>query len=476
MQSVGINQIGTYNTVPTVTKPVGHSVIPPMPPRDKSEITFGNEQLQQPPVPALNLRTQLTTQEEQTMYMQLASALDRETAKNLEILLKSGILLNANSNDGSSTLINLYKMAATPRAKGLDPRVVLTETINTLANPFVITQRFGNIPKAYEAAILQNAKPNPKAPKDVISPETINVERSGACVSASIEFNLAKQMPAEFARFAQELTSPKLAVDKVIHLPKLADKTLDAVWLLNAFEVPYKMGDFNTAILRLAPDANAFVRAQIQTVNKDRGEHSVIDVLMQSTFMNVGSQQTYDSLTDNREGKFNENPKGLIEFEKTFTESVVQDKNKISVTYQTVDENGKLVGYEADAETVKRHLMDSLVRGENVIIGYTQTDDKGIIINGHEITIIGAREDKKGKLIFICNDTDDEKSAPVEYSADELIPMIHHAGLPQEVAEKDMKFVDSWIEGMNAYKAAKNQPQQQTPQPLTLPQPQAKAA
>lgn len=404
----------------------------------------------------LALRTELTTNEDKEKYSKLIAALDKKDRKNLEKLLKNGVLLNASSNDRSSTLDSLYKIITTQRAQGLDPKVVLKEIVNTLANPFVITQRFGDTPKQYANEILSKPHDNK------INEKTINVEHSGACVAASIEFNLAKQMPSEFARFAEQLTSPKVAVDKIIQLKNLANNTLDAVWLLNAFEVPYEMKDFDKAKLTLAPDKNALIRAQIQNSNKDRLERSLVDVLMQSTFMNVGSQQSYNSLTDIREGKFNQNDKGLIEFEKTFTESVVEDKNKISVTYQIVDENAKLTGYETDFQTVKKHLLESLSMGENVIIGYTQTDDNNTIINGHEITIIGARPDKNGKLIFICNDTDDDNPRPIEYPEDYIIPKIHHAGLPQQVVEKDVKFVDNWVDGINAYKNAKNQQKNST--------------
>lgn len=412
----------------------------------------------------ISLRTELSTKEETAKYSQLVTLLDKHSKKNLEILLKSGILLNSNSNDKSSTLDNLYKIVTTPKAEGLDPRVVLKETVDTLANPSVINQQFGDIPAPYVKKAVETGKANHLQVKnglnstnDPIDENTIDVRRSGACVAASIEFNLAKQMPAEFARFAAELTSPKVSVEKTIQINNLANNSLDAVWLLNAFEVPYKMDNFDNAKLTLAPDKNALLRAQIQNSNKDKSERSLVDVLMQSTFMNVGSQQSYDSLTDVRGGKFNQNNKGLIEFEKTFTESIVEDKNKISVTYQIVDENAKLTGYETDFKTIKKHITDSLAMGENVIIGYTQTDSKNTIINGHEITIIGTKQDKNGKMIFICNDTDDGNPNPIEYSEDYIIPKIHHAGLPQKVVEKDMQFVDNWVEGINAYKNAKKQ-------------------
>ena len=417
----------------------------------------------QPPA----IRTELSTKEEKEKYSQISSILKKNDRKNLEMLLKNGKLLNTNSNDKTSTLDNLHKIITIPRFDGLEPEVVLKETVNTLADPFVITQQFGDIPKPFVPKVLEIARQNSaksnllerlnqKDNGQEVNEKSINVEHSGCCVAASIEFNLASQMPAEFARFAESLTSKKVAVEKTIQANNLANNTLDTVWLLNAFEVPYKMDNFKEAKILLAPDRNAIMRAQIQNSNKDPLERSLIDELMQSTFMNVGSQQTYNSLTDTRKGKFNQNDKGLIEFEKTFTESIVEDKNKISVTYQQVDDNGKLVGYETDLNTLKKHILESLNMGENVIVGYTQVDGTNTIINGHEITILGVKQDKNGKLIFICNDTDDNKSKQIEYTEDYLLPKIHHAGLPQKVVEKDVAYVDNWVEGMNAYKAAKS--------------------
>ena len=390
------------------------------------------------------LRTQLVSKEEIKKYNELSAILDKETKKNLNYLLKSGILLNTDSNDKSTTLDNLYKIATSQRAQGLNNEVILRDTIQILTQPHVVTQQFGNIPNQYKEQVASLAKgDNP------------NVEHSGTCPAASIEFSLAQKHPAEFARFAEGLSSPEMSVTKNISLNNLADNTLDAIWLLNAFEIPYEAKDFNNAKLKLAPDKNAIVRAHIQTVDRDNQERSAVDVLMQSTFMQVGSQQSYDSLTDRRFGKFNQNDKGLIEFEKTFTESVVGDKNTISVTYQTIDENAKLVGYETDFDTMKKQIKEALDMGENVIIGYTQVDNTNTVVNGHEITIIGMKSDKNGKVTFVCHDTDDGMSKPVEYSEDYLLPKIHHAGLPQKVAEKGMTTKENWVEGLRAYKEMK---------------------
>lgn len=422
-----------------------------------------------PTFSASQLRTRLTTEDEKSKYNQLVKISDKQTRKNLDSLLKKGILLNADSNDKTSVLDSLYKIATTPRANGLNAEILVSETVATLNDPYKITQEFGDIPKEFENDVISAYKStNAKAPSFTAKnkanvPAETNVEHSGTCVAASEEFNLAQKMPAEFARFAEGLSSPNMQVQKNIKLANLADNTLDSVWLLNAFEIPYEMKDFNNAKLTFAPDKNAIIRAKIQTVDKDPHERSCIDVLMQSTLMQVGSQQSYDSLTDKRQGKFNQNDKGLIEFEKTFTESVLEDKNKISVTYQTVDENAKLVGYETDMTTMKRQLIETLDKGENVIIGYTQVDDNNIIINGHEITIVGYKKNNDGKLTFICNDTDDGMSKAIEYNEDYLLPKIHHAALPHDIVQNDVKMVENWVEGLNSYKELKKQQTQNTP-------------
>lgn len=404
----------------------------------------------------ITLRTELSNKEEKKKYNEVCSKLDRNTKKVVNTLLKNGVLLNNNSDDKSSVLDNLHKIATEPRAQGLTNNGILRDTIATIAYPFLITQQFGDIPNTYKQFAIQanNAFKlnNPGASDD------IDVDHSGTCVAASTEFKLARQMPAEFARFAQELSSPKLCATKNIKLENLADNTLNGVWLLNAFDMPFTLDkNYNDAKLTFAPDKNAIIRAKIQTTDKDPEERTPLDVLMQSTFMQIGSQQSYNTLTDKRGGKFNQNDKGLIEFEKTFTESVVFDKNILSVTYQTVDENARLIGYETDLDTMKRHLLTALDMGENIIIGYTQTNENNIIVNGHEITIVGYKKEDNGKLNFICNDTDDGISRPIVYSEDYLLPKIHHAALPKEVVEKDMNIVPNWEEGIDMYKDMRRQ-------------------
>lgn len=398
------------------------------------------------------VRTSLATKEEKEKYKHLTKQLGQDERKMLEVLLKKGYLLKNDSNDKSTALDNLYKMSTTERAAGMDKDILLKHTIRTIYNPHVITQRFGDIPAEYEAEVLDKLTNNSKdmIERGVVKTKLTNMY-SGCCVAASEEFNLASTNPAEFTRFAEGLTSPQKSVKKTIKLDSLSDKALDAIWLLNAFELPYEAKTFEAATLTIAPDKNAYIREQIQEKHQDELERSPIDVLMQSAFMNVGSQQSYNTLDDSRAGKFSNDNKGLIDFEKTFLESVVEDKNITSVTYQKVDENQKVVGYEATYDTVKNQLLETLNTGKNIIIGYTMTDENNYIKGGHEITIIGSKTDANGELSFICNDTDDDNPNPIEYPASYLIPQIHHAGIPTDIAEKDLTQTENWVYGVREF-------------------------
>ena len=82
-------------------------------------------------------------------------------------------------------------------------------------------------------------------------------------------------------------------------------------------------------------------------------------------------------------------------------------------------------------------------------------DNNNIIIGGHEITVVDYKRDISGKLIFVCNDTDDDNPKPIEYTEDYLLPKVHHAALPQKVVEGDMTITPNWVEGLNIYKDMK---------------------
>lgn len=384
------------------------------------------------------------TKEDKQKFTEIKSMLSSPDAAALEKLLTTGKLLNTESNDNSSTLDNLYKIVKEPRVQGLDNKKILAETIRTIANPFLITQSFGVLPENVKKEVMTSEAEQLKngiglnSSQNGVKPvkyEELDVTASGTCVSASVEFNLADKKPAEYVRFVAGLTSPDLSVKTIINNTDISDNMLDTVNILNKFRVDYKFKDWDSIEVNLKPDRNAIVRARVQqSEQKASGSRSSIDSLMQSTFMQLGSEGTYNSLNDKRYGEFNSNDKGLTEFEKNLTESIIDNNGaKTSVTYQNVDDNAVLTGYNYDFSVVQKHLLETLAAGSNIIIGITEVDDAKKIIGGHEITVINSKVDKKGELSFICNDTDDDYSGAVEIKAKDLLPKIHHAGIPIKI-------------------------------------------
>ncbi len=404
---------------------------------------------------AVTIRTHLATKDEKKKYKELMEELvEPRYKRKLEYALKSGKLLKNNSNDKSTVLDNLYKIIKEERDPGLNKNAILEECLDILANPYVITQTCEDIPKEYQKPVIgliTNLDTNPQ--KILETKWELDNMHTGTCPAASIEFDLATKHTAEFFRLVEGLTSPKHEVTKRIKLDSLSENTLDAVWLLNKFKTPWKKEGFESATVLLKPDENAIIRARIQNNHRDKGERSMIDVLMQSTFMQLGSQQTYNSLTDKRApNDWTQDDGGLIEFEKTFVESVIEDKNTTSVIYQNVDDQGRLSGYTKDFKTIKKELLATLKAGHNINIGYTWPDPHNENrLAGHEITIVSYKVKPDGEGVFICQDSDDDKAEPIEMSEKELLPKIHHAGIPEEIAAKDFDYEESWKVTLDEY-------------------------
>lgn len=390
-----------------------------------------------------DIPVKLKSTEDKEKYKIILDLLDKEDQHNLDILSKTGRLFSRNSNDKSTTLDNLYKIAISSRAQGLDKNIILKDTIKTLANPFRINQHFGYISQEMARDVLNKPKY-----KDVIRQITdikkapvnssdFNIDGSATCVAASIEFNLADKKPAEFARYVQELTSPSMSVTSKIQYKNISKNIEDAIQILTDFKLENKIIDWENVEVQLKPDKAAIIRAMSQSNNNLVNTRNTVDVLMQSTFMQAGSVNSYNSLTDERHGGFNLDIKGLTEYEKTFVESVVNniEGGKTSLTYQIVDDNKKITGYNYDFETTKQHLIKSLENSSNVIVGITETDENNIIIGGHEITVIDHKTDENGELLFVCNDTDDNYFGKNIIKASDLIPMIHHAGVPSKILD-----------------------------------------
>jgi len=414
------------------------------------------------------IRTKLANKEEQNAYNNVATLLSGENKKALNRLLKSGILLKNNSDDKSSVLDNLNKIASTQRADGLENKVILSNVIKTLDNPFTINQKLGDIPDSFKAKFLSSLLNNKEYDFKTMHEADTKLKdlASSTCPTACVEFNLASKHQAEFARMANDLTSPKLSTEKIVEFNNISKNLAEAVWLLNAFNTKYEVIDKDKVKITLKPDKDAITRAQLQTKHQDGLERNATDVLIQSTLMNLGSQSTYNSLVDERKGDFAVENTGLIEFEKTFIETIAENKNTTSMLYQQVDDNLTVTGYECDFQTTKQQLLDTLKRNQNVIIGitYFETDKEqpdpsrptNAIAGGHEITIIGAKTDKNGETIFICQDSDDEINAPIEFSEKWLLPRLHHAGLPEDIAARTIKeSKENWQITLENYKEMK---------------------
>lgn len=288
----------------------------------------------------------LNTEETQQKYSEVSKLLEPETRVKLSNLLKTGTLLNNNSNDGSSVLDNLHKIATEPRIRGLSAKNLLTEAIETVSNPSIITQKFGDIPESFNKAIYRHPD------LGVRSAEQMDIgDNSNCCVAASIEYDLASTNPAEFVRMAAGLSSEDYSVTKNLSLSDIADTKEDAMWLLEKFNLPHQVDENDNVQVKIQPDRSAIIRARVQTSYRDEGERSSLDVLMQSAFMNVGSAQTYDALTDTRKanGDISSETKGLSYLEATFTGDIIGNTPKDTILCMGIDETDyKLMPFLSD--------------------------------------------------------------------------------------------------------------------------------
>lgn len=424
----------------------GHSAVST--PKEFAKVSANNLKAYIPSFTAFNKKTNKADSKHlrQTQIKTIQSQLDEESKVLFKTLSDKGILDNNDSNDGSSVMDNLYKIATEPRFTGLSSSQIIKDVLKAIDNPFSITQQFGDIPDEVALEYQDKTKtPFPETAKNVISSD---------CVAASMEFNLAYSKPAEFARFAAGLSGEDYMVSKTTKIENISNgSTTNALWKLRKFNTDSQIfSNWDDFKINIRPDRNAIVRARVQSSYKDPGERSVVDVLIQSAILNLCSQSTYNAITDERTGDLNNDTTGLNDLEKSFGEEVIFEMPKISVVYQNIDNDGYLTGYKCEQAETKQHILNSLNLGQNVIIGYTHFDANNQVDGGHEITIIGHKEDENGNGYFICNDTDDQKDEAIIISEKELLPKIHHAGIPKEALNPGDECVESWREILNFVK------------------------
>lgn len=407
-------------------------------PKTENKASTGFVDMLLHPITSVKLYSKIRNIENVKKYMDINAVVDNKTKEDLKILLDKGYLLSNDTDNKTTMLYNLHRIIVEPKASGLDSVNILTSAINNTANSFIIDQGFGDITPRVAGMIMKDSKYNKTESSDGKTfPAEYNLDSSGTCVAASMEFNLANKRPAEYARYAADLSSPKMCVEEKFKFSDISENTMEALHWLEEFNLDYEAEGFEGGIAKLRPDPAAIYRAISQTENRKSNSRSALDTLMQSMFMQLGSGNAYNTLTDVNSGKFNTTKGGLTELEKTFAESIVDDKGGIMpMSFQVVDDQGYLVGYNQDTKETKKEIVDSLQSGSNVIAGITYIDNNGKIKGGHELALTKYFVGSDGKERLEMNDSDDGKHTKVVVLADEFIPKIHHAGLPNTVMKQ----------------------------------------
>lgn len=384
------------------------------------------------------------------MYTAIYTKLDSNGKAQLKKLLDQGILANAKTDDGRSTLYHLYAMATTPRGSGYDQQKILRETVAKLSEPYTITQKFSPLSQQAAAQMMKKEMETNRSGKPV-KWEDLNVTSSATCVSSSVMYYMAEKEPGEFARHMNELTSPLHAFYEKARLDEISpDNPQLALDILRNNNIEFTMSNAQEVLIKVPNPPTGIIRALDAQKNpaSNNKERNAIETAYQSALTHLATA-SYDPGTDLRDSETpGETSKGLTEAEKSLIETIVKDNGGVqSVTYQAVsgksnpqaDEEGNsyLYGYKRSFERTAADLIEALKMGEFIIIGITDTDASGSITGGHEITITGASINKQtGELEFTVADSDDNIPTLVTRSARELIPRIHHAGMPLQLARK----------------------------------------
>lgn len=91
----------------------------------------------------------------QKMYSELSDFISKDSRQELQFLHQNKKLISNKSNDGSAAIENLYKIMKTPRAEAFNAKIIIEETLATLANPYIITQDFGKTPETVLPRLIE---------------------------------------------------------------------------------------------------------------------------------------------------------------------------------------------------------------------------------------------------------------------------------------------------------------------------------
>lgn len=390
------------------------------------------------------------------MYDRVYQELNPSNRARLKELLQKGMLQNSKAEDNHTFLYHLYGMLTTRRATGYKAPELLNETVDILSRPYAITQKFGPLSEGTIQKILmvrnypESNRAGVAPPSKLLTRSDLEVQDSGTCVASSVMYYMAEKEPAELVRHLNELTSPLNAFFEKVKLNEIApDNPNEALETLRQSQIPYTfIGPGEVRVKVNLPPAGMLRAIDGQYAPSDHSYRNAIEVAYQSalTFL---ADHTYDPATDIEDaGPGEESGKGLTEPKKTLMETIIKENGGVqSVTYQAVDSkanpaqgeenNSYLYGYNRSFEQTTNDIIQSLRMGEPVVVGTTDTDETGAIVTGHEITITGAKNDPiTNELLFMVADSDDQNPKLVVRTARELIPTIHHAGLPLHLAQR----------------------------------------
>ena len=386
------------------------------------------------------------------MIYELAKNLSHRGRQNLMSLLGNGKLLDTNAEDHRSTLAHLYDIMMVPRASGLQGKTVLEETLKLLAAPDGISQKFAPLLPPYEQALIQfyNSGRGPKLARPVKAEDIF--PHSATCVAASVMQTIFSHQPSEAARHIAELTSPRryfteraafndISPDNpLLASQKLAQYGIKNTQLIGpgAYQVNVKLSDQN------------LLRTLSQQSNHQPGTQSVIESAYQLALMELADPSFDAGLATlvKPDGTLDQDP-GIVADRKTLMESIIKDTGPVSqIDYQVTAADRAnepyLMGYLRSFEKTGNDLVQAVDSGNNVIIGIVETDNtdpgRGRLNMKHEVTVTGYHylnnEKSLNNLIFKIIDSDDNNDKAIYRRATDLIPQIHHAGLPQAIGQK----------------------------------------
>ena len=371
---------------------------------------------------------------EKVFFNNIKRALPNDYQEKFQKLLTTGKLTQEKPAQTTTILESLNKILNENRAEEIDNLVLLKECIDLLENPYLVTQHGENIPKEYENDFIKKYVESEKEmfnpnfsgnyTKDEIDLIT-NYRYLGTCAAASLEYSILAQNPNEFFKMIENLSSENKEYKKQISFNKNTKEELELS--LTKFDVPHKFINENTCEIIIKADEDAYFLSEIQINNKDENERSICDILAQSAIMNLGSRQTYNSITDTRSAnELTQDTGGLIDFEVQFIDKILlNNKDKIYKEYMTVDNNLHITQRE-NLNIIKNDILKALEVNKSVIIGQVFSDNNHIN-GGHEITIVGYEKNLNGEGFFIIQDSDDEVNKPVAIPEKELLQQIHHA-------------------------------------------------